>query len=78
MWKIPTYQSQNIVDPTGCGDTYLAGYVAARLKGFSPHKSAHIGAAAASHKLEYAGPLTATFDELTKQISNKTDTVESD
>ena len=69
IWEIPAYHPTAVVDPTGCGDTYLAGYVTARLKGLSPHQSAHIGAAAASHKLAYAGPLQASFDELSEQIA---------
>jgi sugar/nucleoside kinase (ribokinase family) len=71
MWEIPAYRPTNAVDPTGCGDTYLAGYVTARLKGLSPYQSAHIGAAAASHKLEYAGPLQASFEELSEEITLK-------
>ena len=68
IWEVPAYQPKDTVDPTGCGDTYLAGYVTARLRGLSPLKSALIGAAAASHKLEYAGPLQASFDKLAEQI----------
>jgi sugar/nucleoside kinase (ribokinase family) len=67
-WEIPAYTPKNTIDPTGCGDTYFAGYVTARLKGLPPYQSAHIGAAAASHKLEYAGPLQASFDALKEQI----------
>ena len=70
MWEIPAYPPTDAVDPTGCGDTYLAGYVTARLKGLSPYQSAHIGAAAASQKLAYAGPLQASFEELSEQINS--------
>ena len=76
MSEIPAYRPKNTVDSTGCGDTYLAGYVAARLQGLSPYSSAHIGAAAASHKLEYAGPLQASFDALSEQIKLETDAVD--
>ena len=76
MSEIPAYRPKNTVDSTGCGDTYLAGYVAARLRGLSPYSSAHIGAAAASHKLEYAGPLQASFDALSEQIKLETDAVD--
>ena len=77
MWKIPAYPPTDAVDPTGCGDTYLAGYVTARLKGLSPYQSAHIGAVAASHKLEYAGPLQASFEELSEQIPLKAEEIDS-
>ncbi len=76
MWEIPAYPPTATVDPTGCGDTYLAGYVTARLKGLSSYQSAHIGAAAASHKLAYAGPLQASFDELSEQIALEAETVD--
>ena len=69
IWEIPAYPPTDVVDPTGCGDTYLAGYVTARLKGLSPYQSAHIGALAASHKLEYTGPLQTSFDELSVKIA---------
>ena len=77
MWEIPAYPPTNAVDPTGCGDTYLAGYVTARLKGLSPYQSAHIGAVAASHKLAYAGPLQASFEELLEQIPLKAEEIDS-
>jgi sugar/nucleoside kinase (ribokinase family) len=77
MWEIPAYPPSDAVDPTGCGDTYLAGYVTARLRGLSPFQSAHIGAVAASHKLAYAGPLQASFDELSDKIPLGAETIDS-
>jgi sugar/nucleoside kinase (ribokinase family) len=77
IWEIPAYPPTDVVDPTGCGDTYLAGYVTARLKGLSPCQSAHIGALAASHKLEYTGPLQTSFDELSERIALETEAVDS-
>ena len=76
IWEIPAYPPTDVVDPTGCGDTYLAGYVTARLKGLSPYQSAHIGALAASHKLEYTGPLQASFDELSEEITLEAEAVD--
>ena len=77
MWEVPAYPPTDSVDPTGCGDTYLAGYVTARLKGLSPYQSAHIGAVAASHKLEYVGPLQASFEELSEQFPLKAEEIDS-
>ena len=76
IWEIPAYPPTDVVDPTGCGDTYLAGYVTARLKGLSPYQSAHIGALAASHKLEYTGPLQTSFDELSEEIALEAEAVD--
>ena len=75
IWEIPAYPPTDVVDPTGCGDTYLASYVTARLKGLSPYQSAHIGALAASHKLEYTGPLQTSFDELSEKIALEAEAV---
>ena len=76
IWEIPAYPPTDVVDPTGCGDTYLASYVTARLKGLSPYQSAHIGALAASHKLEYTGPLQTSFDELSEKIALEAEAVD--
>jgi sugar/nucleoside kinase (ribokinase family) len=76
MWEIPARLPKSVVDPTGCGDTYLAGYVTARLKGLSPYQSGHIGAVAASHKLEYPGPLQASFEDLLERAALETETAD--
>jgi sugar/nucleoside kinase (ribokinase family) len=77
MREVPAYTPTKATNPTGCGDTYLAGYVAARLQGLPPYQSAHIGAVAASHKLEYTGPLQASFGELSKQIGREFEAAKS-
>ena len=48
------------VDPTGCGDTFMAGYVFSRLRGAEPAVAARFGAAAATLKLGHVGPFDAT------------------
>ncbi len=45
------------VDPTGCGDTYFAGYLVARRRGRTPEEAGHAGAVAAAAKLAVHGPL---------------------
>jgi sugar/nucleoside kinase (ribokinase family) len=55
--RIDAIPPRAIADATGCGDTYLAGCLAARLRGEAPARAARIGAAAASLKLEAYGPL---------------------
>lgn len=52
---IPAYPVSKIVDTTGCGDTYLAAYLASRLKGEQPQKAAHFAAQIAAQKLTYFG-----------------------
>ena len=46
----------NIVDATGCGDTYMAAYISARLKNKTFKNSADFASMIASKKLENFGP----------------------
>jgi sugar/nucleoside kinase (ribokinase family) len=54
------------VDPTGCGDTYVAGYIAYRLKSNDFEKAGRFSACMASVKLQTFGALTS--DRLPEQI----------
>jgi sugar/nucleoside kinase (ribokinase family) len=60
--RIAAIPPREIIDATGCGDTYLAGYTAARLRDEPPQRAARIAAAAASLKLEDYGPLQSDWD----------------
>jgi len=55
MVKIPSLAPLRVADATGCGDTYLAGYVARRLETDDVRHCACFGAVLASLKLESAG-----------------------
>ena len=54
--KINAVKCNNIVDATGCGDTYMAAYISARLKNKSLKNSADFASMIASKKLENFGP----------------------
>ncbi|MCT7960782.1 PfkB family carbohydrate kinase [Laspinema sp. D1] len=54
---IPAFPPTNSVDPTGCGDTYIAGYLYSRLTGEPCHLAARFAAQVATRKLENFGPL---------------------
>ncbi len=56
---VPAFATPDAVDPTGCGDTFMAGYLFARRGGEDPVSAARFGAAAAARKLRRVGP----FDE---------------
>lgn len=58
LHRIPCYPPPVLVDATGCGDTYLAGYVARRLRGDDPERAGRFAAATASLKLARDGPFT--------------------
>ncbi|HEX6141703.1 MAG TPA: PfkB family carbohydrate kinase [Geminicoccaceae bacterium] len=53
---IPAYRPAVEVDPTGCGDTYLAGYLARRLETADLEECGRFAAAVAALKLEAVGP----------------------
>ena len=54
--KINAVKCNNIVDATGCGDTYMAAYISARLNNESCKESADFASLIASRKLECFGP----------------------
>ena len=54
--KINAVKCDNIVDATGCGDTYMAAYISARLKNKTFKNSADFASKIASKKLENFGP----------------------
>ena len=58
--SVPAVPPAEAVDPTGCGDTFMAGYVSARLGGADPVSAARFGAAAAALKLGHVGPFDGT------------------
>jgi len=71
FYDIPAYKPEIIVDATGCGDTYMAGYLYQRVKGAGLQQSAEFAAAMASLKMESPGPFTGTKNEVF-EILNKT------
>ncbi len=58
--SIPSFAPKNIVDATGCGDTYMAGYIFKRLKFCAVEEAGSFAAAIASLKLQGYGPFTGT------------------
>jgi sugar/nucleoside kinase (ribokinase family) len=67
--RIPAYPPPALRDATGCGDTYLAGYVARRLAGDAPAPAARFAAAAASLKLAEAGPFRGTARDVERLLA---------
>lgn len=53
---IPPVPASNVVDTTGCGDTFLAAYLHCRLDSEDIERAGHFAAAAATLKLEHFGP----------------------
>jgi sugar/nucleoside kinase (ribokinase family) len=57
-WVIPPYQG-NAIDPTGGGDTFMAGYLVAYLRTGDPEFAGRFGAATALCAIEKTGGVTA-------------------
>jgi len=52
-----------VTDTTGCGDTFLAAYLAGVIAGKQPAEAGHFAAAAAALKQTVFGPLMANHGE---------------
>jgi len=70
FYDIPAYHPAQETDATGCGDTYMAGYLFKRVKGAGVQESGEFGAAMASLKIESSGPFNGTQDEVEQLISS--------
>lgn len=62
--EIPAYAPREIVDATGCGDTYSAGYLYCRSLGESFDEAGKFAAAMCTLKLEHNGP----FDRCAAEV----------
>ena len=62
--KIPAYPPKDIVDATGCGDTYATGYLYMRNKGASYEEAGCFAAAISTLKLEASGPFSKTEEDV--------------
>ena len=63
--QIPAYPPRTaVVDATGCGDTYMAGYLYQRSKGYGAQASGEFAAAMATLKIEGSGPFRGTQDDV--------------
>ena len=54
--KIEAIKCENVVDTTGCGDTYMAAYVSQRLLGKTQKEAGNFASLIASKKIENFGP----------------------
>jgi sugar/nucleoside kinase (ribokinase family) len=63
-YTIPAYKPTEVVDATGCGDTYMAGYLYKRVKGADIQKAGEFAAAMAGLKIETSGPFEGTEEDV--------------
>lgn len=73
---IPAYiPTTSVVDATGCGDTYMAGYLYQRIKGASIQQAGEFAAAMATLKIEGSGPFTGAEDDVLALLASRKDKV---
>lgn len=58
--EIPAFPTPDVVDATGCGDTYMAGYLYSRSRGASYLEAGKFAAAMCTLKLGHSGPFNGT------------------
>lgn len=71
FYEIPAYKPREVVDATGCGDTYSAGYLWCRAQGESFEEAGRFAAAMCTLKLEHSGP----FDRTEQEVHDVIDTL---
>ncbi len=69
FYEIPAFAPKEIVDATGCGDTYSTGYLYLRAKGAGYEEAGKFAAAMCTLKLEHSGPFDNTIDDINAIIS---------
>ena len=62
--EIPAYRPQDVVDATGCGDTYSAGYLYCRAQNASFDEAGRFAAAMCTLKLEHNGPFDRGLNDI--------------
>ena len=63
------YDIPEIVDATGCGDTYSAGYLWCRAQGMGFEESGKFAAAMCTLKLEHSGPFDGSIDDVRRVMA---------
>mgnify|MGYP002515545361 CR=1 FL=1 len=68
FYEIPAYEPKDIVDATGCGDTYSAGYLWCRSQNMGIEESGRFAAAMCTRKLEHSGPFDGNIDDIRRVL----------
>ena len=58
FYQIPAFKPTAVIDATGCGDTYMAGYLWKRVQGRQVQEAGEFGAALATMKVGSSGPFS--------------------
>jgi len=71
FYTIPAYRPITIADATGCGDTYIAGYLFKRIKGAGIQEAGEFAAAMATLKMESSGPFMGKEGDVVQFLAMK-------
>ncbi len=71
FYEIPAFKPKDVVDATGCGDTYMAGYLYSRGKGAFYDEAGRFAAAMCTLKLEGSGPFSGTPEDIREVLTRR-------
>lgn len=71
FYHIPAYRPRQVVDATGCGDTYSTGYLYMRAQGAGYAEAGRFAAAMCTLKLEHSGPFDGTIADIKRVIGTE-------
>ncbi len=71
FYEIPAIPPTQIVDATGCGDTYMAGYLYKRSKGATYEEAGYFAAAMCTLKLASRGPFSGTEADVLETMKRR-------
>ncbi len=69
FYTIPAFKADAVIDATGCGDTYMAGYLYQRNKNASIQYAGEFGAAMATIKIQSSGPFQGNEADVLKLLT---------
>ena len=69
FFDIPAYCPELVVDGTGCGDTYMAGYLYQRRKGADIQVAGEFAAAMATLNIQSSGPFIGNEEDVFKLLA---------
>ncbi|WP_442946081.1 PfkB family carbohydrate kinase [Olivibacter sp. CPCC 100613] len=67
---IPAYVPLQVTDATGCGDTYMAGYLSKKVKGATLEEAGKFAAAMSTLKIQESGPFIGTCEDIQFVLEN--------
>ena len=69
FYSIPALIPAQMIDTTGCGDTYMAGYLYKKLRGAGVEECGYFGAAMATSKIQSFGPFAGDVASVERTLS---------